>query len=400
MNRLRWIKILLCVFAAAFVIHQIYASFYKSVTTSQALFYELEEGFDISAVVVRDETLLTDSVDGVVHYTLEDGEKVASNGTVAKIYPDEQSSLILTELSELEKRLRDVTEILRYNDVSAVDIDLFNQKVDTARFELQRGLADGNFSDTDELMNDLLTAINRRQSATGEESGLEAVKAALEKQIAALKANVSQPISDIISDSSGYFVSSVDGYESVLTPSSLEKITPAELNSISPQKEVDCVGKVVLDYTVHFAAVVSLDEARLLEEGKSYTVQTQLKTFPELSCKVTRISEPDENRKVVVVLSCKQTNSELSTLRTGTMKVITKQYNGLRVSSRALRFSNGKTGVYVLSGIQAKFVETEVLYTGDSFIICKYENTDTSHLRVYDEVIEKGSNLYDGKIVQ
>ena len=54
-------------------------------------------------------------------------------------------------------------------------------------------------------------------------------------------------------------------------------------------------------------------------------------------------------------------------------------------------------GVYVLSGMQISFVPVEVLYYSDSYIICKKDNE--GGLKLYDRVVVKGKNLYDGKII-
>ena len=59
---------------------------------------------------------------------------------------------------------------------------------------------------------------------------------------------------------------------------------------------------------------------------------------------------------------------------------------------------DSKKGVYVVSGMQAKFVEIEIVYSNDNYMICKRNDADGS-LKLYDRVVVKGRNLYDGKIV-
>ncbi len=403
MKRLKIIKIALIIFAASFVIHQIYASLYSSVTTSAALYYEMSEGIDASVMVVRDESMVSKSgTSGVAHYVHDDGEKVAKGGILAKFYSDEESSMALTEIEGLEARLSQVREMMGYNDISAVDIDLCNSKVDEALYSLQASVSDGNFTDSEEKITDLLTAINRKQIATGETSNLDSVESSLVAQIEALKSKVKEPIGSIYSDVSGYFVSLRDGYESVIDSKNVMSITPKELKTVKPEavdENDGSIGKIVSDYNVYFATVVEFDKVNSLKTGSYYTLETELKSSPSLRCQLVRVSEPDADRNVVLVFSCSQINSEMATVRTATVKIVTKHYEGLKVNSKALRVVDGKTGVYVVSGMQAKFVETTVLYTGDSFIICELQNDEKDRLRLYDEVIEKGSKLYDGKII-
>ena len=47
-----------------------------------------------------------------------------------------------------------------------------------------------------------------------------------------------------------------------------------------------------------------------------------------------------------------------------------------------------------------KFLPVEVLWQGENYSIVKQEaSADKTHLRIYDEVIVKGKNLYDGKFI-
>lgn len=402
MKRLKVIKVALIIFAAAFVIHQLYATLYSSVTTSAALYYEMSEGIDVSVLVVREENIINSpGSGGVAHYLYDDGEKVAAGGVVARFYPDDASSLALTEIEDLEKRLAEVKASASINNVSAVDIDLYNQKVDSAIYSLQASIADGSFSDSGEKVNDLLTAINRKQIATGEAADFSSTIETLTTQIEALRAKVKTPKGSVSAGMSGYFVSLRDGYESVLYPKMLDSITPKELNSVKPESSAngEFIGKIVSDYKVYFAVVIPFDKAKELNIGSNYKFLSELKDNSEMNCVLERVSEPDDDRNVVAVFSCSDMNSELATLRTAPMKIVTNEYKGLKINRKALRVSDGETGVFVVSGMQAKFVKTKVLYRGESFIICELQNEDSGRLRLYDEVIEKGSKLYDGKII-
>ena len=81
------------------------------------------------------------------------------------------------------------------------------------------------------------------------------------------------------------------------------------------------------------------------------------------------------------------------------MTVVKKEYSGLKVPRSALRVVDSKRGVYVLTGMQVKFVEVNVLFTYGDYMICEKQTSDSTVLRLYDEVIVKGKNLYDGKII-
>ena len=92
-------------------------------------------------------------------------------------------------------------------------------------------------------------------------------------------------------------------------------------------------------------------------------------------------------------------SSALATMRTGAMTIVSGSFKGLKVPRKALRVVDNTTGVYILSGMELKFIPVNVLYNDGEQIICVLENKTSGVLKLYDEVVVKGRNLYDGKIV-
>ena len=92
-------------------------------------------------------------------------------------------------------------------------------------------------------------------------------------------------------------------------------------------------------------------------------------------------------------------NSELASIRKGSMTIVDKTYSGLKIPAKAIRFEDEKAGVFVVSGMTLKFVTVDILYRTDEYIICEQQVSNESVLRLYDEVVVKGKKLYDGKII-
>lgn len=386
--------------AAVFVVHQFVSSFYSPVKTETAVFYSASDGLNITGLIIRSETLVTSSGDGVMHFVLEDGSRVAKNGVIANIYDSESASLTLSKIDSVNTKIEDIEEMLSYNDLEAADLDMINEKAVQSLNELIVSGASGNYGNMSELSDDLLSALNRRQVAMGETTDfsdqLEQLKA--EKQ--ELSSSLPAAKGTVRAEQSGYFVSKADGYETVLTCGSPESITPEFMSSVSAAELPDgVIGKIVSDYEWYIAAEVSINESLKYKEGDSLTIYTSVKSYPKLPVTVKKINISESSSSAVVVFSCNEMNSELATMRSGPMTVVTKEYDGLRVPSSALRVVDSKRGVYVLTGMQVKFVEVNVLYKDDSYMICEKQTSDESVLRLYDEVIVKGKNLYDGKIV-
>ena len=386
--------------AAVFAVHQFISSVYSPVKTETAVFYSASDGLNITGLIIRSETLVTSSEGGVMHFVLEDGSRVAKDGVIANIYDSESASITLSKIDSVNTKIEDIEEMLSYNDLEAADLDMINAKATQSLNNLIVSGASGNFGNMSELSDELLSALNRRQVAMGETTDFSAQLEQLKAEKNELSASLPVAKGTVKAAMSGYFVSKADGYETVLTCGNPESITPEFMSSVSAAELPDgVIGKIVSDYEWYIAAEISINESLKYKEGDSLTIYTSVKSYPKLPVTVKKINISESSSSAVVVFSCNEMNSELATMRSGPMTVVTKEYDGLRVPSSALRVVDSKRGVYVITGMQVKFVEVNVLYKDDSYMICEKQTSDESVLRLYDEVIVKGKNLYDGKIV-
>lgn len=394
------LRIFLITLLAVFVFHQVYSSVYKPVTTESAEFFETVDGLKIRGTIIRNESIVTNNTKGSLHFTVDDGMRVAKDGTVAYIYESDNASITLSTISELNKQIKDIEDMIAYNDLQAVDLELVNSKVDSAVNGVVLGSRGGNLSGIGARASELLSAINRRQLITGEQTDFTSKLEALKGEVSSLEASLPAPKGSIRAVQSGYFVSGTDGYESVLTGDDLSLITPEFLADVKPEKAPDnAIGKIVSDYEWYIAATVSLNDSLKYKEGDNLTISTSIKSHSNLSVTVKRINVSENEDTAVVLFSCQQMSSELAYLRSCEMTVVSKTYSGLKVSRRALRVIDGKSGVYVLSGRSVKFVPVNVVHRADDYVICEQQVSNSSVLRLYDEVVVKGRNLYDGKIV-
>ena len=55
--------------------------------------------------------------------------------------------------------------------------------------------------------------------------------------------------------------------------------------------------------------------------------------------------------------------------------------------------------MFVKSNGILRYREVEILYFSNSFVVVKYDPINSSGVQVYDEVIIRGSDLYDGKVI-
>lgn len=385
---------------AVFAVHQAVSSFYKPVKTETAVYSDISDGLNITGIIIRNEALVTSSGGGVMHFVIGDGNRVAKDGVIANIYDSESASITLERIDSVSSKIKDIEEMLSYNDLEAADLDMINAKVSKNLNNLIVSGANGNYDSFSEKSDELLSSYNRRQAAMGETADFSAQLSALKSEREQLSSSLPAAKGTLKAAQSGYFVSKADGYENALTCDNLDKITPEYLNGIKAESvNENIVGKIVSDYEWYIAAEVSINESLNYKEGESLTIYTSVKSYPKLPVTVSKINISESSGGAVVLFACNDMNSELASMRTGPMTVVKKEYSGLKVPRSALRVVDSKRGVYVLTGMQVKFVEVNVLFADGEYIICEKQTSDDTVLRLYDEVIVKGKNLYDGKII-
>ena len=400
MRESKALRVIICIIAVVFVVHQVYSSAYKPITTASAEYYTAVEGFQINATVIREEKIITSDTTGTLHFILADGERVAKDGIIANIYSNAEASVAVNQIEQLSSRIADIEEMQGYNDVEAADITLANNKVNNSLNKMLRGVASGDFSSVDDDSSELLTNIIRRQMITGEQIDFSNRLAELKSELETLNNSLPQPIGSIRAKQSGYFVSGVDGYEAALSCENIDAVTPEYLETLKPDTiPQNTIGKIVSGYEWYIAARVSISDSLKYKEGDSLTLKTTLKTTPELNVTLKKINTSKSEDSALLIFSCSQMNSELASIRKGSMTIINNTYSGLKVPTKALRFQNEKTGVFVRSGMALKFVGVNVIYRTDEYIICEQQVSNESVLRLYDDVVVKGKRLYDGKIV-
>ncbi|MBE6810073.1 MAG: hypothetical protein E7521_03335 [Ruminococcaceae bacterium] len=395
------LRVILCIVAVVFFGNQIYSFAYKPITTVTAEYQTVTQGFNISGIVIREEKVINSNKSGALHFVLANGERVAKHGTIANIYSNADASVIVNRIEQLNFRIKDIEEMQSYNDVEAADIKLANNKVNNSLNTMLRGIAAGDFSSFEADSSELLTNISRRQMITGEQTDFSARLDDLKAERDSLSASLPQPVGNITTDRSGYFVSNVDGYENVLSCDNIESITPEYIDTLKAETvEKTAVGKIVSGYTWYIAAKVDISESVKYKTGDELTLKTTIKSTPELKVVLEKINTSNSENSAVMIFSCQQMNSELAVMRKGSFTIINSTYSGLKIPTKALRVQDGKTGVFVRSGMTVKFVGVNVVHRTDEYIICEQEVSNDSVLRLYDDVVVKGKRLYDGKIIE
>ena len=378
-------------------------------TTTIAYQYQVEMSTVLSGYVVRDEAILTDDTSGLLQLQRAEGERISDGGVVALVYADQATLDRQKEIQSLHTQI----EQLQYAEEAAlgaeVSLRLDAQILQTIR-DYRGALAADRLDTAEDCGAELRSLVMKRDYTYSDTEDLSAQMAE------------GSSVRQITAPQAGLYSAVVDGYENILTPESLETLTPRTLAALEPDESLrsNRVGKLVLGDTWYYVTALEESEAQTLQESGRLKLRFAKGVGRDLSVKLTHISEAEGGR-VVAVFQGDTYLSELTLLRQQSAEVIRQTTTGIRVPKEALRVRErtvtdedgnesvvSETGVYCMVGMKARFKPVDVLYSGDDFALVR-STLDTAEevsktqeqirLRAGDEVIITAYDLYDGKVI-
>jgi hypothetical protein len=386
--------------------------------TTLAYEYTMEQSAEVTGWLVRSEEVLPPQsgvYSDLVDIVLSEGEKVATGGIVARVYKNTAALELQQEISQLERELTQVRYIMS-RSLQSADTAALDDSIAAAITSIHTLAAKGDLSTLSSQTEELRTLVYRREYTYSGDGGLEERAAALTAQLKSLRQQAGQSTTSVTASQPGIFSAQVDGYESVLTPEALEGLTPSGLEALTERQaavdESTSLGKLITKSRWYLAIVVDEEEAKQI--GKTATIRFSRDYTGEISMQVERTSDVEDGQ-VLVVLSTNRYLSETTLLRRQSADLIYDSTTGVRVPQRALRIitqtqtdkETGEetetqvTGVYVVTGNQVEWKSVNVLEEGEGFYLVEPTNPTSSHaLRAGDEVVVKGENIFDGKVIR
>jgi len=251
-----------------------------------------------------------------------------------------------------------------------------------------------------DLRSDLLENICKRQLSVDEAENFEERILELRLQQEAYQNSLSEQENSLYAPVQGYFSRYSDGCENRYNSGVLFEMTAADIVSAIEEEyhlTEDVPGKIMTEHNWYCAFVLSQEDGERFRVGKKVQVTFESESLSNIEMEVYEVTEEPETANTIVILTSKEIVPGILSARSVTAKIYFSTYTGLRVSDSAVRLVDGQVGVYVSSGYDIRFRPIEVLYQGDGYQICREDLTIENGLKMFDQVIVKGTDLYDGK---
>lgn len=387
----------------AFVAVECFSVLNVSLKTQTAYVVTVYDTVDARALVVRDEKKAA-SGSGVAVAVVSDGEKVAAGGNIAMLFSSSENAQQYSNYLELEKErdyyidminvaVGSVTDIERLESIILSDVNGFIRS--TSDFD-----ADGVQSYSHQL-NDSFT---KRSLLIGEQIDFSTALQEINDRIAAINVNACKPSGYVTAESSGYYSRYTDGCEDSFDYSSIAGLGIDTFNNYislasSAEGTAQGSGKIINNYVWYLCCAVDPADITGLENGNNISVYIK-SADKELNCKIVSGADTDFGAaQTVLVLSCNEMNSEISSMRLEDIELRVRAYTGIKMSPSAVHDLDGEKGVYALVSNIAKWRRADILYTGEDYVILSYNDPDISNgIKLYDEIIIRGKDVHDGKV--
>lgn len=364
--------------------------------------YSVQDSIHAQGIMIRDEVLVEDSVDGVPGYYYGDGSRVSKGDNIIKVHPDMQSVENERKYLDIEKQIESLKDIQNYAGTNALKADSLDRYINELISSLSLSTSSTIYTDTQKTQEKILKELNKKQIISGTQSDF--VKRIDELEQIQSSLSFADESNVITAPETGYFVSTTDGFEGLVNSSSIDSLTDEKLKQLIDTPIVesdDNAGKIITSNDWHFAVSIEPEHASKFAVGAAVTLDFGITSFKEVPATVEKVISPSTDKEnTVVVFSGNYMSSQLANMRVKSAEINFKSYSGLKVSENAIHYTNNETWVYIISGLQITKVPVNIIYQGVGYVICSSVKDETNGLSLFDEVVVEGSDLYDGKTVR
>ena len=351
-----------------------------------------------TGIVCREETIIENVQDGYFYYNVENGQRVSSGMLIGQVYASQSDIDNIYESQKLEKQIENFAEAENFMSSVNVDISITRRQLSNSMVEFSQQLSAGNYSDVYADVQDMLLSLNKINVAMNREGDIAATKENIKNENSAVKGQISVPIQSIYSPTSGYFMNNIDGYENIASVNNFKAISYSEGTDILmhpievPQSKY---GKMITDYKWSLCAYVTAQQAEKLTVGQRVRLSLDGKQNEYHTVTVDSLTPKDD--MVMIVLKSTTMNKQAASSRIVDGEILFSQYRGIKIPKSAIRIVNGEMGVYVKFSKLVIFKKVNPVYQDDNYVILPLEVKEDNQVELYDDIIVKGVNLYDGK---
>ena len=427
------ISIFIALLLFIYVGYQAYQANRSEIYTEEAVYdAAVSDSIEATGFAVREEELLEEDYSGVLNYYVAEGSRVAEGGVIAYIYENDEDAMAQSRLQRIESEIQMLELLSNPSDTYITNPEILSEQINTSLNKLFDTLKRGDYSGALQCRDDFQVAINRKNILTGEETAddYNLRLQELEQEKATLQSSVGTYTDVITAPKAGYFISSADGYEELIDMSKLQNMTLGEIRELmdteAPGVSKNTVGKICSGFNWYIVVILGKSDTAYLGDITKVSIEIPFIASRQLPAEVVSKSRDAETGDTAVILKLTYMNADVVNIRSETIRINVKDFEGVLVTEKAIHFSDVQVsaededgniqttmhenvkGVYIKDGNRLKFVQIFTEKTINGYAICKIDLTDEEKgmlvtdktIQLYDKVVVGGTDLYDGKLIE
>lgn len=353
---------------------------------------EFAEGY-----IIRDESLINISnlENGIVPIKSE-GDKVAKGESIYR-YCISNEEEINQKIEEIDLQIQE--NLGNDDEYFSSDIKLINNQIDAKLDDIYES---NNLKKINQEKSDINTYLTKKMKIKADNSSDETLKKLVNERNS-LETQLTNNSKYINADTSGVISYRIDGLEGTLTTGDFSYLNEDFLKNLNVQTgHIIAVnnktsGKIVDNFQCNIACILTSDEAKKSEVGKS--IKLRLQNSEEIPAKIVYKAE-ENNDKTLLVFEINNDVADLIKYRKTSFDVIWWSNSGLKIPNSAIKYEGNIA--YVIrnrSGLKEK-IFVKVLRSNEKYSIVenysyaelKEAGYDTSELKnkksisVYDQI--------------
>lgn len=388
----RILMFFLSVFILVTVFSQLFLQTRNAYVTETAVIYSSAEKITFQGVYIRNESVIEHNVNGVLSYPCSDGSKIANGSIVAYVYENENDIFVNHRIEKLKEEV-ELLESAQNPGTTEVTTPAFISKLIDQQYQTIAVLiAENDLQTLAEERKKLQTLMGIYQIVINEEIDFNDAIDNINTEIRELEQRQKEPIDIITADSTGYFISNIDGYESKLSPETIDTLTVDQIKDIISNSTKDsgknAVGKMVDGYEWKMVGIVDAEQTHF-KIGSNVTVKFA-STPDTVTAVIEDIIESDNPKESIIILNCDKLTYSLVQRRVERVEIILNDHEGIKVPRKAIRFNkDNDKGVYVVLGQRIMFKKIDPIFECDEYILSKI-TSDSDYISMYDDIICEG----------
>jgi len=399
------VKYMLILFLLLTVTVQATRFFSTPVRTQTAHLTTIFQSASGPGLVFRDEILLEESGASMVSSLFDDAQRVLVGEPIVELLPP---GTYVGNRGRLRQTQWEIDMLEHAQDTSINHIantDILGRDIQSQLGLLVQMSATGQYEDAGALRSNLTSLLNQRQIATGKEQNFQERISTLSSERDRLLLDAARGATGVVNaPRSGFYARSVDGLESVLTLNVARTGGLSELKSLventSASEVQSRAGRIITSHNWYVAVVVYQYEIQGMRRGQNLDIVFEA-TGTRVPATLRRILSDNAEDKAVLIFHSNHVSEETVNLRVSDVRLDFRQHEGIRVDAQALRFVDGERGVFTLTNNVVRFKRVDPVYEESGFLLSRppLDPHDTFTLRKYDQIIIRGVDLEDGRVL-